>query len=274
MPGLRAIMVCVDYGDILGVTLPYNRHHFNEVCIVTTDRDKLTQVVAEQYGCQVYVTDAFYEGGAKFNKWKSLEQALDVYGRRGWMCLMDADVLWPKSIEVVRAWQSQGHQLLEVHQHGSHDIIHQFVAGNLYTPRRRMLERYDLLPEVTEHESLWQQFPLHRNDAEFAGYTQVFHADDPHLSPSPWHATDWAHAGGADSFFQQLWPDAYKVRPSWEVLHIGPAGANWAGRVTPYLDGTLPQEAGERAAYLASVWSGRRGKAGMARFEHERIRHP
>jgi hypothetical protein len=35
---LRAIMVAVNYSDLLSITLPYNRHHFDQVMIVTNGR--------------------------------------------------------------------------------------------------------------------------------------------------------------------------------------------------------------------------------------------
>src|SRR5205085_1870944 len=79
-------------------------------------------------------------------------------------------------------------------------------------------------------ESLWHQFPIHRNVSEHAGYSQIFHLKDTHLPRPPWHDINWVHAGGADSFFQQLWPKENKVRPTFSVLHIGDAGLNWMGR--------------------------------------------
>src|SRR5580692_269178 len=94
---MKAILVSVDYADILAVTLPYNRHHFDEVYVVTTPGSEDGRV-AKQLGAEVWGTTAFYDDGAVFNKWKALEEALDVMGRDGWLCVMDADVLWPKTV--------------------------------------------------------------------------------------------------------------------------------------------------------------------------------
>src|SRR5678815_6143087 len=95
---LRAALVSVDYGDLLALTLRYNRHHFKDVLVVTTSRDQETIDVAERNGCHVFTTDAFYEGGARFRKWLALERGLEHFGRDGWLCLMDADVCWPKAV--------------------------------------------------------------------------------------------------------------------------------------------------------------------------------
>lgn len=209
---MNAILVSVDYTDCLRLTLPYNRHHFHRVLIVTTPGDwKAVSEVAYANRAEVYPTDAFYRRGAKFNKWLALEEAFDWADyRKGWLCVMDADVLWPKSVHW--NWSVDGRA---------------FTVGQLSTPRRRM---FPSVPREAPPESEWGRYPVHPNGGEFAGYSQVFHADDPALGPAPWHETDWTHAGGADSFFQAKWDLRNKVRPPFEVLHLGPAGTNWMGK--------------------------------------------
>lgn len=240
---MRAILVSVDYTDLLTLTLPYNRHHFDDVCVVTSLKDHGVADLAMAYNCKLYRTDAFYDDGATFNKWKALEAALDWYGREGWMCIMDADVLWPKQIPAYAA---------------------QF--GCIHTPLRRMW--VDVTKPVPREED-WKNVPLHPQQVEFAGYTQIFHADDPHLGKAPWHEINWRHAGGADSFFQMKWPQQNKVRPPFEVLHLGYAGTNWCGRASKYVDGTLPKETSSRLQRLRSFVRGRTHGAG--RFDGEKI---
>lgn len=240
---MRAILVSVDYADLLAVTLPYNRHHFDEVTIVTTPSDTATRELAAAHDARIYATDAFYDDGATFNKWKALEQGLDAMGRDGWICLMDADVLWPNSLPLGFCLE----------------------AGRLYTPLRRMFT--DLTAAIPP-ESDWKKYPIHKNVAEWAGYSQMFHADDPALGPVPWHEIDWKHAGGADSFFQRKWKPQNKIRPGFEVLHLGPAGENWCGRVTPYLDGTQHAEVTARRAAVANIWTTRRRNGN---FDEEKL---
>jgi hypothetical protein len=117
-------------------------------------------------------------------------------------------------------------------------------------------------------EEDWPQFPLHPQQVEWAGYSQIFHASDPVLGSPPWHETNWRHCGGADSFFQAKWSSANKVRPPFEVLHLGPAGVNWCGRAVPYVDGSQHPEAEHRRAQLTAFVQGRR--RGHDRFAGEK----
>lgn len=250
---MKAILVSVDYADLLAITLPYNRHHFSEVMVVTTPEDTGTHKVAQDNHCVVYVTNSFYQGGAVFNKWKALEEGLDRIGRDGWLCIMDADVLWPKQVALHRYLQ----------------------PGFLYTPRRRMMvDPSPILTQGIPREDLWITYPVHPQEREFAGYSQIFHASDFVLGDPPWHQVDWKHAGGADSFFQAKWPERCKVRPDFHVLHLGPAGVNWCGRASSYLDGRKPDRAEERQSQLTGFLWARRAwspATGKGKFAHERL---
>jgi hypothetical protein len=308
---MRAILVSVDYADLLAITLPYNRHHFEEVWVMTTNGSQ-DAVEADKHGAIVHLTDAFYRDGATFNKWLALEEGLDTMGREGWICLMDADVLWPKELQfreqyqTIKWWNPNGETMYQ-------------DAGMLCSPLRRMWDNWPRHPQASllcnqkmpmqdwvPAEEDWSKFPVHRNTAEWAGYSQIFHASDPVLQrgcPSctgplseqamsgpgdaacrrcggggqvpdvPWHQVDWRHAGGADSFFQAKWSAERKVRPPFEVLHLGPAGQNWYGRATPYADGSRPEGEQERRLACYRIWTKRRlnDLQGKDRFEGERI---
>jgi hypothetical protein len=273
-------MVAVDYEDLIEVTLPYNRHHFDEMHIVTNVGG--TRKIAEAVQSDrvvVHETDLFYADGATFNKWRALEWGLDQMGRHGWMCLMDADVLWPKEAEVI----ADGDTILFRTNVDRGVRVTQLVKkGCIISPLRRMVPWPCVDPKIQSlgfipPEFDWQRYTIHRNINEWAGYSQVFHADDPHLGTPPWHEVDWKHAGGADSLFQRKWPKECKVRPSWEVLHLGEAGANWYGRATPMADGSIPKRAEELKAQVAEIWRGRRairaeGGGEAEQFAPERIR--
>lgn len=249
---MKAIMVSVNYADLLTITLPYNRHHFDKIVVVTSMRDPETHRVALENGATVCQTEAFYENGAIFNKFRAMEEGLDVLGRDGWICIMDADVLWPKEV-------SNYNPLAKTFKCYPQE-------GKLYTPRRRMFEDVTLpIPQ----ESEWGNYPLQSQSREFAGYTQIFHGSDPALGKAPWHETNWRHCGGADSFFQAKWKEENKIRPPWEVLHLGPAGANWCGRATPRVDGSIPEGADELKEKVRSFIRGR--TQGANRFDGEKI---
>lgn len=220
---MNAFVVSVNYTDVLRQTLPLQRKFFDRVFIITSSADAPNvSPVAKSNNSEVIVTDLFYADGADFNKWRALEYGLDQGGRKGVICLMDADVVWPAKATVSPQ------------------------RGKLYTPLRYMYPCVDRVP--AEHE--WDKYPIHRNVSEWAGYTQIFHADDPVLGPAPWHEVNWRTAGGADSFFQRKWRKEDKLRPAWACLHMGPAGANWAGRVTAYADGSVPPDANDKSRKL------------------------
>lgn len=248
---MRAVIVSVDYSDILQITLPYNRGNFSEVCVVTSTKDyPNVQAIADPLACKVVATDLFYAKGAVFNKWAALEFGLDCFGRKGWMCLLDADILWP--------------------QHASASLLRILRSGFLYCPRRRMITDVTGLTAPPPEET-WGNYPLHRQEREFAGYSQIFHGSDPVLGSPPWHDTSWIHAGGADSFFQAKWPESRKIRPGFQVLHLGSSGMNWCGRSSAYLDGKMPEKGQERYQRLQQFMQGRRRRTTDDPFAHEKL---
>lgn len=199
---MNGYVVCVDYADMLARTLPKNAKHFDHVIVVTTLRDSDTIELCRNIpNVSVFATDAFYRKGALFNKGLAMEYAMDAYQPLGWTCIFDADIVMPE-------WSVDG-----------------LEAGNLYSPFRRMCHK----PEKWDGGMDWSKFPRFR-DREFAGYCQIFRADDPVLAERPWYATNWTHAGGCDSYFQAKWPQQHKIRLPWDVLHLGEPNVNWAGR--------------------------------------------
>jgi len=115
---MNAICVCVEYEDLLAITLPRALRHFQRVLVVTSHADAATGgVVAANPPAEIFRTSAFTRGGAAFNKGAAIEEGLDQLGRRGWICLLDADIVLPEQID----WR-----LLRV--------------GFLHVPWRRILE--------------------------------------------------------------------------------------------------------------------------------------
>lgn len=101
MPDLRIIVTCVDFADFLALTLPWNRHHWKEVVVLTSHHDEATVKIAKANGASVYQTDAFYFRGAKFNKFMALEECINFFGRHGVMGFVDADIFWPKRMPYI-----------------------------------------------------------------------------------------------------------------------------------------------------------------------------
>lgn len=203
---MNAVIVSVQYADFLSWTLPTNRHHFDQVVVVTSTTDQETVEAASPHA-QVIQTDAFTENLAKFNKYAGIELGLDAIGRSGWIAVMDADILLPGELKGV-----------------------QMQPGNLYVPFRRMC--HNCPPPA---ESDWRNFPRDRVPPpwHFLGYCQIFHASDPVLGNPPWHGSGHKSAARGDMIMMEHWPRERRIRPGWEVLHLGEARKNWNGRVTP-----------------------------------------
>lgn len=200
----NVVVVSVHYGDCLSITLPYNRHHFSKVVVVTTPDDEYSGHVALSNDCVVLRTDIFHRNGAPFAKYDGIEAGLNTLGREGWVALMDADILLPKAASF------DGMQI-----------------GHLYGAHRRMC------PEIMGvHEEWWSQYSICRRLPEhwFSGYLQVFHADDPHLGLPPWHGSGHKTAADGDGVLMRHWEKHERLRLPFEVLHLGPAMVNWSGR--------------------------------------------
>lgn len=270
---MNAIIVCVDYWDYLSITLPINIRYFNNVTIVTDFNDydlhfKYLENLIKHYNkINIIVTDTFYDDGAIFNKWKALEFGLDSVGREGWICHLDADIVWP----ITDAYGLKIETYKDVITIEGNEGFYKYEKGDLITPLRRMLHDFNgNLPE----EKDWIKHRIHRNLNEWAGYSQIFHAEDPVLpNPPPWHQIDWEHAGGADSFFQNMWSRENKYRPPFDCLHLGDAGKNWYGRATKYLNGKMPKDAQEKLNRCADIWRNRRARKarGLDPYQDEKI---
>lgn len=286
---LSGIVVSVGFGDLLSVTLPRNARHFSRIVVVTVppDRDPETHAAValsrkQNPACEIltYETDEFYRHGAVFNKGLALDSGFDVLGSlggslaasghverdcsryaAGWIVVFDADTLFPASL-------SADLDRLNLNPHP--DNLNP-ASGRLYTPRRRILANVAAWPEYVEpeHHNRWHSLPL-KKEGEFPGYFQLFHSSDPVLHLLPWYPTDWTHAGGCDSFFQFKWPKQNKIRPPFEVLHLGECGENWCGRVGKKVDGTVPAEADERRRQLRDFITGR--QIGSGKFDREKIK--
>jgi len=209
---IKAITVSVNYDDLLRVTLPRMKSHFDSILVVTDNKDRATHRVAEKYGAAVYRTDAFYRHGAVFNKGLAIEEAFDQIGRRGWILLVDADIILPPDVDLSECDDPE----------------------RLYSPYRRLLKCPSDLTYL-DHQS-WstlERGPEGTRNDEFAGYFQLFHADATPLKVKPWYGIGWRTAGGCDSEFWWKWDREKLTRPSFEVLHVGQPNRNWKGRVTP-----------------------------------------
>lgn len=211
---MNSLTVCVGYSDLLAITLPRNARHFHCTLVVTSPGDSRTIELVESLQrtmspqhVQYFKTDAFTRHGATFNKGLAIEEAFDVLGRSGWMCVWDADTLLPTFPRFLKV----------------------LTRGILYSAARRILHD----PKEWHPTLDWNSVPIvaDTRPTTFPGYYHIFHAEDEALkTPSfPWYDVTFKHAGGGDGFFQSRWPKDKKVRLPDPVLHLGPRDTNWFG---------------------------------------------
>jgi hypothetical protein len=236
--GIRGVVVCVNYCDLLKITLPRNMKHLDECVVVTSPEDIETQeFCAGIPNVRVFQTDAFTRFGAKFNKGLALEESFDFLGRHGWILIWDADTLFPDDMgEHVKVSELNPHMM-----YGAPRVIlkdpSQWTPDFDWNTARRTLDRC------------------------YPGFFQLFHADDPHIAELPWYDVTFNNAGGGDGYFDSRWPWAEKMKFPFVVLHLGERDANWFGRATKRADGKAVPGAAERQKvmeeFLASKGWGR-----------------
>lgn len=252
--GIRGIVVCVNYADLLRITLPLNMRFLDECVVVTSGTDIETQELCTMIpGVRVCTTEAFTAFGAKFNKGLAIEEGFFFLGRDGWILIWDADIIFPDDIL-------------------TYANVDQLEVGNLYgMPRKILLDPKEWHPEFN-----WKR--THRTvDRDIPGYFQLFRADDPHIAQLPWYDVTFAHAGGGDGYFASRWPKTNKVKfTDTFALHLGPRDTNWFGRASERTDGKTVEQSAENKAlmerYLSYKGWGR--PCTVDSFEHERIEVP
>lgn len=218
---VTVITVSVDYADLLDLTLPSRMEWSDRIIVATSPQDMTTQSVCRKYGVDCYITDAFYRYGAIFNKGLVIEKLFHRTGRRGWYLVLDADIVLDNFPEL--------------------DTL---PVDCLYSCRRRQLTDFRRLPEYPP--SRWHEL-AYCPDPELPGCFHLFHSNAPTCRSVPWYGVRWKHAAGCDSEFERKWPRDKKVWLPIDILHLGPHGANWCGRVMDFLDGSRPDKADQAA---------------------------
>lgn len=231
--GVSAVLTCVDYDDYLALTLPRNARFFERIVVVTVASDEGTRrVVASVPNALRCVTDAFYRRGAVFNKGAALEAGFDFLGRAGWICVLDADTLLPGDADLAFACRPER-------------------IGTLMGCHRLILPASAVQPDGIDHS---RAVPCPEDGpADIPGFFQLFHADDPRLASRPWYPTEWEHAGGCDTEFYEKWAPSARMKLEMVVYSLGEPFANWAGRITPRLDGSPIPNAAEREAWSRRI---------------------
>jgi hypothetical protein len=196
MTRVSGMVVSVDFGQFLAVTLSRNISFFDEIIVVTSPDDDVSRSVAQGCGAKVVVSEAFWRDGAEFNKAAGLNDGLQI-ARGEYVFCFDADVLLPKS-----ARSAIG------------DVDSEVLYGLSRLTRR------------AADEDIWE---VRGNTPQFVvGFSQLFCRTSSSYPGG--FCEDFTTAGHYDIEFMCHWA-AHKRQhlTSAPALHIGLRKASWRG---------------------------------------------
>jgi GR25 family glycosyltransferase involved in LPS biosynthesis len=195
---IDVIIVSVNYNDYLLLSLISNTKIFNNITVVTVDSDKLCQNICKNLGVNCIISERIYENGAKFNKGKAINDAINSLENPDLILLLDADIIVKGKIEISEL---------------SDDV--------LYTSDRIIYKNYESFISETEY--------LEEIDKGF-GFFQLFCYNNPVINKYCVFPESSDTAEGSDIEFR----DKFSLKRSIgkKIIHLGETRENWKGRTT------------------------------------------
>ena len=197
----NVIIVSVNYNDYLLVSLDQNIKIFQNITVVTSQEDVMCQRICEKFGVNCVITEKMYEGDAKFNKGKAINEGIKSISNPGWILLLDADIVVEGELSTENLDKS-----------------------SLYTSDRYLCEEYTRFKSyksgILHIESLGN-FEPNRG----LGFFQLFHTSKENRFPETSDDAAWS-----DLMFRDKFTSRKKIEN--RVIHLGQAYTNWEGRAT------------------------------------------
>lgn len=248
---IDAIIQSTNYSDMLALTLPLNKKHFDHIVVYTRRGDEETKAVCAREGVECVETDLFNKGGSKFNRGAVYNEAfrakvfkpglstLDL----GFWCILDSDIV--------------------LHDTFRADLeTCQLDKELFYGARRYNVETYEQWLAVKANPDTLNHLVLFRGYGY--GYLQIFHPLSTTFVQA-WRMTqgnpylEWEDGSTADWVFRNLWGDHQWEPPTqppdhalyhnvpepcdppngdlrklpFNVIHLGITGVGATGRGTP-----------------------------------------
>ena len=239
---LEAVSVCVNYGDILAEVAPHNRPLLDRWIVATTAADEETREVCRKNSIETILCEDFYRDGAKFNKARGINAALQQLSGDGFVVHSDSDIAFPFDMR----------ECLK-----DADI----TKGNIYGCLRVCVPGWDCW-QKTKQQGLYSRYQgwltEYRDRAAGTylggqpcgpetGYTpigffQLWHGSETFRWGSPRKFYPIHHNGAArtDTQFASLWDRKNRIMiPELLVFHLeheeakNQMGVNWNGRKSP-----------------------------------------
>lgn len=238
---LECVTVCVDYADILKLTIPFNRHLFDKWVIVTAPHDKETQDLCKYYKIHHIVTDKFYENGDAFNKGKAINEGFKELRRTDWVLHLDADIILPANFrQICKEDQLQKDAIYGIDRV---DVIGDDKIFELLASKHSQIMKWTYL-DLKLFNQFNPTFRLHNLNRGYnvIGFFQLFHSSymkekQELFKPLEWYPTEHNDAARTDVGFQLKWDLNKRLfYPGIIGYHLMTEnlgkGANWQGRTT------------------------------------------
>jgi hypothetical protein len=248
------IIVCVNYSDFLGITLPINSRFIKNILVVTTTGDKDTQELCRLHGIQYIETNVFYEPSYSsnsskhwcqkalsyikspmrlfkrkiFNKAKAINLAVNTVlaDKPGeWVLLLDADIVLPPEIASVDVNNLDRDTL-----YGTERVVYR-TKDDWTTKSNAYLDRH-----------------------KFMGFFQLFHTSSNNFTKDYFcYNEKYNYADLSDYEFAKKWPT--KTLLEFYSVHLGETEQNWDGRVTERWDKNEEKKSPRSGtSYIMTYW--------------------
>ncbi len=210
----EALMVCVDYSDFLKLVIPANKEHFDNIVVITSFEDKLTQDLCKTENVRCFATDVFYLDNRVFNKGAALDIGLHHLKFNDWVCIMDADIIFPKNFRENIPW----------------DCLNKDI---LYGGSRRFVWTYQDYVDLSN--GIFKENELESIPGYGCGFAQIVNMSAKTFKQYPNLYPDSYDAGQVDiDFLKRFHPDVTTVgKLDFIALHLGPHGCNHKTRKNP-----------------------------------------
>ena len=90
---IEALVICVNYGDFLKITLPRNKKQIEDITVITDFNDKETIDICNQNDVDYILTDEFFRCSFPFVKSAGYTVGFNFLHYKDWILLIDADTI-------------------------------------------------------------------------------------------------------------------------------------------------------------------------------------
>jgi len=225
------VIVCRDYSDFLGYTLPHNKQLFDKLVVVTSKEDKKTQKLCEFYHVHCVICPELSLPGM----WKgdAIEAGLRRLDCDGWVLHLDGDIWLPpqtrRLLERANLDPSMVYGADRFNVHGVNEWL-KFLREPLLQHECEAYihlgnNDFEVATRVMAHDTGW--IPI--------GFFQLW---NPEVSKIWHYPRAHSDAGRTDMLFSKQWPRSKRgFIPEIVCYHLeserAGMAANWQGRVTP-----------------------------------------